>query len=165
MLSPDQSRFLRLCHEHDVRALVIGGQALVARGLSRITADLDVLVSGEAGDAEGLTTVLRAIQPACNFESIRRAASKPRQRLFHRLPDGRVEIDVLTSIDGIVFADAFARADQLMVHGVSCAVAAVPDLIAMKRVSKLVYQRDGELDRAARDGEDIAMLKRLAQAP
>ena len=162
MLSADQSKFLKLCDEHDVRALVIGGQALVARGIPRTTIDLDLLVSGEPGEAEALATVMRELQPACNFNAIRCAAARPRQRLFHCLPSGRHEIDVMTSIEGIAFAEAFTRADRLVLHGVSCAVASVADLIAMKCVSRLVHRRDGELARAARDDEDIAMLERVA---
>ena len=160
MLSADQSRFLALSRERGVRVLVIGGQALIAHGLPRSTVDLDVLVAGEPAGADALATVVCAILPMANFEPIRRAASTPGNRLYHCLPDGRHEIDILTSIDGISFAAAFSRAVELTVHGVVCQVAAIEDLIAMKRVSLASNQRDGMTDRVTRDTQDVAALER-----
>ena len=40
-LSPDSQAFVRLLHEHDVRYLVVGGEAVIHHGYPRLTGDMD----------------------------------------------------------------------------------------------------------------------------
>jgi hypothetical protein len=40
-LSPDFQAFIRLLHEHDVRYVVVGGEAVIHHGYPRLTGDID----------------------------------------------------------------------------------------------------------------------------
>jgi hypothetical protein len=58
-LLPDFSEFLRLLNEHEVRYLLVGGYAVSYHGYVRATADMDIWVDPERGNAERQVEVLR----------------------------------------------------------------------------------------------------------
>jgi hypothetical protein len=84
-----------------------------------------------------------------------------------------VEVDLLTTIDGICFEDAFRRRQWLELDGQVCHVAALADIIAMKELSQAKCHDDAvrpsmsvdnaqrALVMAAKDATDIELLRAL----
>lgn len=131
-LSPDFSAFVVACAEHDVRCLVVGGYALAAHGFPRNTKDLDVWVEPDPANAERLLRALAAF----GFASLDlEVADFAEPGHVIQLGYPPVRIDLLTSIDGVEFADAFERSAAVSVGGVDVRVIGVEDLVTNKRAS------------------------------
>jgi hypothetical protein len=105
-LPPDFSEFLRLLNKHEVRYLLVGGYAVGYHGYVRATADMDVRVNRERGNAERLVEVLREF----GF-----GTSDPTPEMF--LEESRVirmgvppiRIELLTSVSGVGFEECYAE--------------------------------------------------------
>ncbi|NBC16469.1 MAG: hypothetical protein GVY18_04030 [Bacteroidetes bacterium] len=103
-LPPDFSAFLRLLHAHDVRYLLIGGHAVGYHGYVRATADMDIWVPQEPGNAERLIQALHAF----GFDVPALSAGlflKDDQIVRMGVPPMRIEIQ--TSISGVTFDDCY----------------------------------------------------------
>ena len=111
-LSPDFSAFVDACAEHGVRCRVVGGYALAAHGFPRNTKDLDVWVEPTAENAERLLAALSAF----GFGSLDLGIddfAEPGHVIQLGYPP--VRIDLLTSIDGVEFAEAHDRSAPVAV--------------------------------------------------
>ncbi len=61
-LSPDFHELLECFARHDVRYLVIGGWALAAHGVPRMTKDLDLWVLPESANATAVLSALEGLK-------------------------------------------------------------------------------------------------------
>jgi hypothetical protein len=104
-LPRDWSEFLRSLRRHRVRFLIVGAHALAANGRPRATADLDVLVEPTRRNARALTAALRDFGFAALGEEEDAFATPDRMATLGRPP---LRIDVMTSITGVSFAEAWA---------------------------------------------------------
>jgi hypothetical protein len=106
MLNEDFKEFVALLHSNQVDYLIVGGYALAAYGHPRYTGDLDFWVGTNAANAR---RVLQALD-AFGFGSLGIAQTDltaPNRVIQLGFPPRR--IDLLTSIDGVDFADCFER--------------------------------------------------------
>jgi hypothetical protein len=104
-LPPDWNEFIGLLRLHRVRFVVVGAHAVAAAGRPRATQDLDVLVEPTAANAERLGRALRAFGFATLAADAARFAERDRMATLGRPP---LQIDILTSISGVGFAEAWA---------------------------------------------------------
>jgi hypothetical protein len=51
----------------------------------------------------------------------------------HGFPRSTMDIDIITSVDGLKFNDAFAHSEVIDIEGISVHVLSVPDLLLNKR--------------------------------
>ena len=150
-LSPDFSAFFAACRRHDVRLVVVGAYALALHGHPRMTKDLDILVEPSPANAGALMAALEEF-------GIGGIGLGPDDFVAEGVvvqlgcPPNR--IDLLTSIDGVSFADAYARRQVMEIDGIEVPFIARADLLANKRASgRLQDLADVErLERAA-DGD------------
>jgi hypothetical protein len=56
--SPDIQEFLRLLHVHDVRYLIVGGEAVIFYGHARLTGDVDFFYDVDVDNARRLFAAL-----------------------------------------------------------------------------------------------------------
>lgn len=103
-LHPDWKEFLELLMRHGVRFVIVGGHAVAANGRPRYTEDLDVFVDRSEANARRLGRVLAEFGLA-NTARAWRQFTRPNKILFIGVPPLR--IDVLTSISGVTFAEAW----------------------------------------------------------
>ena len=61
--SPDILEFLELLHAHEVRYVVVGGEAVIYYGHARLTGDIDFLY--DAGD-QNAAALFREVAPCAN---------------------------------------------------------------------------------------------------
>jgi len=131
-LPRDFSEFLRLLDAHRVEYLLVGGYAVAHHGYPRATQDLDVWVAVSAANAGRVVQVLRAFgfdQP----ELVPELFCVPDRIVRMGLPPMRLEI--LTSIDGVQFAECRRRAVPVDVDGITVPVIGLEDLKVNKRAA------------------------------
>lgn len=138
-LYQDFREFVASFDAHDVRYVVVRGYALAAHGLPRATGDLDVWIWVDRRNAERVLAALADFGfgalglTAEDFTSADRVV---------QLGYPPYRIDILTSIDGVEFDEAWGRRIVVDVGGVSLPVISKADLVANK------VARDRPQDRA-----------------
>lgn len=103
-LPDDWKEFCSLLNEHEVEYLVVGAFALAFHGLPRLTIDVDFWVNPTLENAERLTAALAEFGFPSTLDQIPEF-SQPNKIWQIGTPPFR--IDVLTSIDGVEFEDAW----------------------------------------------------------
>ena len=128
-LHNDFADFLRLLNERNVRYLVVGGYAVAYHGYPRYTGDLDVFVEASPENAAKLVEVYGEF----GFD---RTTLKPAMFIVPdnvvRIGHEPVRLEVLTSITGVAFADAYVRRIEVEVNGLAVPFISLVDLIKNK---------------------------------
>jgi hypothetical protein len=115
-----------------VEFLVVGAHALAAHGVPRATGDLDVWVRASPENAERVMSALRAfgaplfdltIDDLCRDDTVFQIGRPP------------ARIDILTSISGVRFTDAWARRLTVSLGGVDVPLLGRDDFVANKRAA------------------------------
>ncbi len=143
--------------------VVVGGLAVVMHGYARLTADIDLVVDLSPGEAikavaalERIGLVPRAPVPARDFahpDKRREWIAEKGMRVFTMHDPRRPLVEVDLFVDPpIDFAELASRASWQMVAGQRVRIAAIDDLVAMKRLAG-----------RPKDLEDIAALEAIAR--
>lgn len=151
----DPAALFRRLHEADVRYIVVGGFAVIAHGVQRSTADLDICPDPDPANLTRLASLLR------DLEAVQAEAGDLRQdELLYdptdpeqlaeggnfRLDTSLGALDIMQWIPGIAdesaFSDLAEDAISAEVRGIPVSVCSRPHLLAMKRAA------DRPLDRA-----------------
>ena len=106
MLSQDFKEFLKLLDKHKVEYLVVGGYAVAFHGHPRYTKDIDIWINHDEGNAGQLIKVLVEF----GFASLGLKTTdftEPGNIIQLGYPPSR--IDLLTSVSGLKFNEAFER--------------------------------------------------------
>jgi predicted nucleotidyltransferase len=105
-LPRDFKEFLKLCLDHEVRFLVIGGLAVVHHGHPRLTLDMDIWIERSVENGERIIRVLKAFgfnQPEVSAEDF----AKESQIL--RMGFKPTAIELFNRIPGVEFAACYER--------------------------------------------------------
>lgn len=132
-LDPNFREFIALLRDHEVPFLIVGGYAVAAHGHPRYTADLDVWVALDPAAAAGLLDALTAFGfgdldlTVDDFTEVDRVV---------QLGYPPLRIDLMTSIDGVGFEEAYERrAEVELADGLQVPFLSLPDLRRNKRAS------------------------------
>jgi hypothetical protein len=132
------------------RFLVVGAHALAVHGVPRATGDLDVWIAGDAGNAGRVfDALIRFGAPMAAMAVTREDLSKPDQVVQIGLPPRR--IDVLTSISGVLFEEAWS---ERVIHDV--------DGLPIPFIGRAALVKN---KRATRRAKDLADLEALGEDP
>lgn len=113
-LPPEWSEFLALLSAGRVRFLIVGAHALAVHGRPRATGDLDILVDPTPGNAAKLASALRAFGYAAVARQTVELATPDRMLTLGRPP---LRIDVMTSISGVTFVEAWRGRQMVRFDG------------------------------------------------
>lgn len=130
MLTPDFKEFAALLNSNRVKYLVVGGYALAAYGHPRYTGDLDFWVGTEEANADRVLAALAEF----GFGSLgikKEDLTSPNQVIQMGFPPAR--IDLLTSIDGVSFAECYERRMIVDVDGLPLGFIALEDFKINKK--------------------------------
>ena len=117
----------------DRPAMLIGGLAVIARGVPRLTIDIDAVVHAEGLDVDRLWAVLRDSGLEARVAD---AAEIARERLVLLLRHRASGVTVDLSLGWVQFErDAMARATTVDLDGVRIPVATPEDLVVLKAVA------------------------------
>ena len=171
-MTPLQVATLRRFQALGIRYLLVGGQAMRARGIDRQTNDLDLWIARDRANAEAMAHFMERVQNRPPLERLQQPNFK-----FTVGDHQHPEVDILTSVAGDPeFEECAARSELLRLDGQRLQVMTAGDLIAVKEASAAVMDRDAkdaalsDQDRtaAARTAEkerrDIALLSLLLAA-
>jgi hypothetical protein len=147
-LPPEWRDLLELLCVERVRFLIVGAHALAAHGRPRATGDLDVLVDPTPQNARRLGVVLAAFGYAAQAREAHRFAEPDRMATLGHPP---FRVDLLTSISGVTFAQAWKGRVRVKLGRRMVGVLGRRELIVNKR--------------AARRPQDLADLAVLAAMP
>jgi len=131
-LDPDFRDFVELFVANDVRFLIVGGYAVAAHGLPRYTGDLDAWVWVSS---ENASRVIRSLE-SFGFSGLGLTEddfSQPDRVVQLGYPPYR--IDILTSIEGVEFDEAWSRRIVLDLDGILVPFIGRDDLLTNKRVA------------------------------
>jgi predicted nucleotidyltransferase len=149
MLNKHFREFLKLLIDNQIRFVVVGGYAVGIHGFPRYTGDMNVFVAFDAENAAGLKRVFELF----GFGDLGLSESDFRQ------PDSVIEIgrepakiQVLTGIDGVEFADAYANRIDIDLDGLRVPFLGFEDLLKNKRASA-----------RSKDLIDVEELERIKQ--
>jgi hypothetical protein len=146
MLNKDFKDILSCLKSENVEFIVVGAYALAAHGYARSTGDIDIWVNSTA---ENSLRVLRAISTFGAPMSDLAVNDFTVADVVFQIGVEPFRIDILTSIDGLEFAQAWENRMSLVVDSISIEVLSKGDLLR----NKLASGRD-------KDQGDIAWLKK-----
>jgi hypothetical protein len=129
-MNSDFRDLLRLFNAHRVRYLVVGGYAVMKYTEPRYTKDLDIWVEATPKNARAVFRALRKFgAPLANLTE----ADFAKEGFFYQIGRPPARVDILMSIQGVLFADAWSNRVAGDFDGVSGHVLSRKDLIANKR--------------------------------
>jgi hypothetical protein len=128
----DFSDLLATFNAHSVEYLVVGAHALAAHGHVRATKDLDVWIRPSAENAPRALRALAAFGAPLQDLSEQDLAGAG---LIFQIGVPPVRIDVITSIDGVEFSEAWADRIQANLGDIPVPVLSRHHLIANKKAS------------------------------
>jgi len=131
-MSRDFVEMLSALSAAGARFLIVGAHALAAHGVPRATGDLDIWIQATPENAARVFQALKAFGAALldlGLDDL----SKPDTVFQIGLPPSR--IDILSSISGVDFDDAWSRRVEVTIGDLSIGVIGRSDFVANKRAS------------------------------
>ena len=132
MLNSHYKDILSILSEKKVKFLLVGAYAMAAHGYPRSTMDIDLFVMP---DPENALLVLQALEDFGAPIGELTAKDLQQEDLIFQIGVVPCRIDIITSIDGITFEDAYAHSEIIDIEGIPIRVLSKPDLIVNKKAS------------------------------
>jgi predicted nucleotidyltransferase len=132
MLNKDYRDLLSVLSEEKVEFLLIGAYALAAHGFPRATMDIDFWIKPTAPNAEAAMKALNRFGAPTDDVS---ASDFQAENTVFQIGVAPRRIDIVTSIDGLKFDEAFSRSETIEIDGIPVHVLSVADLIVNKRAT------------------------------
>lgn len=129
MLNKDFKEMLQCLSDAGVSFLLVGGYALAAHGYPRATKDMDVFVWASP---ENATRVMKALEAFGAVLHDVTASDFSSPGVVYQIGVAPWRIDIVTSIDGVSFEEAYQRRKTATLEGIHVPVISVGDLITNK---------------------------------
>jgi hypothetical protein len=130
-MSPDFKEILAIFNEHEVRYLIVGAYAVMKYSEPRFTKDLDIWVEASASNGRKVFAALRDFGAPLEQVTESDFASEG----FFQMGRPPVRIDILMTIEGVEFADAWPNRREGDFAGIAVNFIGPEDLVANKTVS------------------------------
>ena len=150
MSTSDFSDLLRLFEDWEIRYLVVGGYAVMAYTEPRFTKDLDIWIDPMSDNAKKVFTALAqfgAPPSGCTTADFETAD------MVYQIGVPPIRIDILTSITGVEFADAWVERERRPFQG--------REVWFISRKHLLVNKQAAGRPRDLIDVEELRLAKRL----
>jgi len=132
MLNNHYKDILLILSEKKVKFILVGAYAMAAHGYPRSTMDIDIFVKP---DPENAFLVLQALEtfgaPVENLS----LNDLQNEDIIFQIGVAPCRIDIITSIDGIKFDDAYSHSDIIEIEDIPIHVLSIDDLIINKRAT------------------------------
>ena len=130
MLNSHYKDILSILSENKVKFILVGAYAMAAHGFPRSTMDIDLFVLPAP---ENAPLVLQSLADFGAPVSDLTVEDIQKEGLIFQIGVAPCRIDILTSIDGIKFEEAYSHSKLIEIEGIPIHVLSVPDLIINKR--------------------------------
>jgi len=131
-MNQDFKEFIALLNTNNIQYLVIGGYAVAYHGFPRYTKDLDLWINPSLSNAEKVLTALKEFGFG-SLEITVNDLTTPEQTIQLGYPP--IRIDLITSIDGVVFEDCYPNRMLIEDSGLFINVIDLENLKKNKRAS------------------------------
>ena len=132
MLNNDYKEMLQCLSGENVKFLLVGAYALAVHGFPRATKDIDFFVWATPENAANLMRALAKF--GAPMDGVAESDFSSEGVIF-QIGNSPRRIDIITTIDGINFDQAYANRTIFTIEGVQIPVISLEDLIANKRAS------------------------------
>jgi predicted nucleotidyltransferase len=132
MLNKDYKEMLQCLLEENVRFLLVGAYALAVHGFPRATKDIDFFVWATPENAANLIKALVKFGAPLHEVSARDFSS---EGIIFQIGNSPRRIDIITTISGIKFEQAYTKHKSLSIEGMNVPVISLEDLIVNKKAS------------------------------
>ena len=147
------SAIFRSLNEESVRYVVFGGIAVIARGVTRTTQDLDLFLDPARDNIDAVRRALQRVFTDPALDELTGETMEEYGLVRYGPPDHDFVIDLTTRI-GEVFVYANLEASPVELSGVSVPVASAQTLIRMKQNSQRERDRSDVVRLRERHGSD-----------
>ena len=130
--NPDYKELLQLLNDFDVQYLIVGGFAVMKYGEPRYTKDLDIWVNNSEANSRRLFEALTKFGAPLEHDGIT-AGTFSEKLVVYQIGIAPVRIDILTSITGVDFTDAWKNRVSSTFFRVPVFFISQPDLETNKR--------------------------------
>jgi len=160
----DFSELLSVMERHGVRYLVVGGYAMMKYSEPRYTKDLDLWIATDPSNARAVYDALKEFgAPLANLTP----ADFEAPGHYYKMGNPPYRLDVLMSVSGLEFEDAWPRREEVRLGGVTVPFLSLADLIANKKAAGRPTDRADvarlEAAARARRGDKPAAKKRTSR--
>ena len=131
-MNRDFAEMLSALSDAGAEFLVVGAHALAAHGAPRATGDLDIWINSTRTNADRVMSALRAFGAPLASLTIEDLTTPDLVFQIGVVPS---RVDILTTISGVAFDDAWTRRMVLAIEGVQVPVLGRNDFIANKRAT------------------------------
>lgn len=132
ILSEDFEDFIKMLNKHQVDYLIVGGYAMAFHGKPRYTGDLDIWIDISEINAAKLLAVMNDF----GFASLEfKKDDFLKENLINQIGYPPLRIDIITSIDGVLFKDAFSKKLTIDLDGYQANYIGLDELIQNKKTS------------------------------
>ncbi|MDR0908402.1 MAG: nucleotidyltransferase [Spirochaetaceae bacterium] len=155
MLNDDYKEMLQALQDEDVKFILIGAYALAALGYPRASMDIDIWIMPSLENAEAVMRSLASF--GAPLDDIQKSDFETEGTVFQIGVEPR-RIDILTTIDGLGFDDAYSRSIVSDIEGMQIHILSKDDMIVNKKASGRykdladVEMLNGRVDDMARVG-------------
>jgi len=153
--SKDTREFLLLLDKHEVRYVIVGGEAVIYYGHARLTGDIDIYYEASEENSVKLYRALNEFWQD-DIPGLKNPAElmEPGIVLQFGVPPNR--IDLLNSIDGVTFHEAWAnrQKEEIEISGKTVSV----NFIGLQEL-----MRNKEAMQRPKDLEDLKFLRKVTQ--
>lgn len=131
-VNSDFSDLLSLFNANQVKYMVIGGYAVIQYGEPRFTKDLDIWIKADPANAAAVYRALKEFgAPLAGLTE----ADFAEEGYFYQMGVPPVRVDVLMSVTGLTFEQAWGRRVDVPFDDLKVTFIAKEDLIIIKRAS------------------------------
>jgi hypothetical protein len=131
-MSSDFAELLRLFNDSNVRYLIVGGYAVMLYSEPRYTKDLDIWIDASAENSVKVFGALAEFGAPLSGLS---ADDFAHEGFFYQIGLPPSRIDIVMSIDGVKFEEAWPNRTKAEIGGQQCWFIGRKDLITNKRAS------------------------------
>ena len=131
-MNPDFSEMLSAFSAEGVEFLLVGAYALAVHGLPRATGDLDLWVGTAGKNPQRVRRALRRFGAPLDQLTLKDLTQPD---VVFQIGVAPRRIDVMTSIDGVAFAEAWDRRLEAKLEGFTVHVISRADLIRNKKAA------------------------------
>ena len=133
-MNEDFRDILELLLEEEAQFIVVGAHALAVHGVARATGDIDVLIRPERTNAERVCAALREFGAPLRAHGVGPDELSVEGHVYQLgLPPRR--IDILTSIDGVTFDEAWDGRLEIEAAGMRLPFLGKGELVRNKRAT------------------------------
>ncbi len=133
VLPKDFKEFLQLLHSKKIEYLVVGGYAVGLYGYPRATGDMDVWVAINENNASKLVEALNEF--GFSSSEIKKNLFLEKDKVI-RMGVPPLRIEVITSIDGVIFEECYKRRNSIIVDDIRVNFISLSDLIENKKACR-----------------------------